>query len=144
MGSPSGATETRDPPSDWLGRIIELLRTRTNHDFTLYKSGTLERQIERRMTTAGIEAHDRDRYHTLLQSDPLELKALAKDLLINVTSFFRDRDVFALLADTIIPEMVSAHPQGPANSRLDCRMQHGGRNLFTGDAFLGSNLRGQP
>ncbi len=101
-----------DAPGDWLKGIIELLRTRTSHDFTLYKPGTLQRQIERRMGMAAIDVHDRDRYLQLLQTDQRELIMLAKDLLINVTSFFRDPQVFALLANKIIPEMVAAHPVG--------------------------------
>ena len=48
----------------------------------------------------------------LLRSDQAELNTLAKELLINVTSFFRDQHVFTLLADKIIPDLVSTHPQG--------------------------------
>ena len=101
------ATETR---KDWLPIIIELLRNGTGHDFTLYKSGTLQRQIERRMALAAIAVHDMHRYIQLLRTDQSELNVLAKDLLINVTSFFRDPHVFTLLADKIIPDLVSAHP----------------------------------
>jgi two-component system CheB/CheR fusion protein len=91
---------------DWLPGIIDLLRTRTAHDFTLYKPGTLQRRIERRMAMAAIETSDMNRYLELLQCDAGELDLLAKDLLINVTSFFRDPKVFDLLTEQIIPEMV--------------------------------------
>ena len=81
--------------------------TKTAHDFTLYKHGTLQRRIERRMAMAGIE---RRRYRPLSgdcwQATNAELELLAKDLLINVTSFFRDPKVFDALAETIIPELV--------------------------------------
>ncbi len=91
---------------DWLQGIIDLLRTRTAHDFTLYKPGTLQRRIERRMAMAAIETTDMNRYFELLQRDAGELDVLAKDLLINVTSFFRDPQVFDFLAEQIIPDMV--------------------------------------
>ena len=87
-------------------QIIDLVRTRTAYDFTLYKQGTLQRRIERRMAMAAIEADDTDRYLEMLRNDATELDLLAKDLLINVTSFFRDRKVFDLLATKIVPDMV--------------------------------------
>jgi two-component system, chemotaxis family, CheB/CheR fusion protein len=92
-----------------LAEIVDLLRRKTAHDFTYYKEGTLERRIHRRMTLAGIEAKDMQRYHAILDRDSSELELLAKDLLINVTGFFRDPKVFDLLAEKIIPEMVSKH-----------------------------------
>jgi two-component system CheB/CheR fusion protein len=94
---------------DWLPAIIELLRTRTAHDFTLYKPGTLRRRIERRTGLAGVAAGDMERYIQQLRSDPSELNLLAKDLLINVTSFFRDPAVFDALAASIVPDLVRAH-----------------------------------
>ncbi|MGP0003216.1 MAG: chemotaxis protein CheB, partial [Acetobacteraceae bacterium] len=96
---------------DWLPEILGLLRTKAAHDFTLYKEGTLERRIERRMAVAAIEAGDMDRYLELLRSDIGELELLAKDMLINVTSFFRDPEVFDHLEDKIIPDLVRNHAQ---------------------------------
>jgi len=90
----------------WLPGIIDLLRAKTAHDFTLYKPGTLQRRVERRASMAGIEPDDMDRYVEILRSDARELDLLAKDLLINVTSFFRDPAVFELLAEKIVPDMV--------------------------------------
>ncbi|MGA2794546.1 MAG: CheR family methyltransferase, partial [Roseiarcus sp.] len=80
----------------------------TAYDFTLYKPGTLERRIERRMAAAAIATTDR--YLEILRGDASELDLLAKDLLINVTGFFRDRQVFDLLTETIVPELVRSHP----------------------------------
>lgn len=97
----------RDAAEDWVPEIIDLLRTKTAHDFAPYKLGTLQRRIERRMAMATIETDDMDRYLDVLRSDTGELDLLAKDLLINVTSFFRDPKVFELLAEKIIPPMVS-------------------------------------
>ena len=87
--------------------IIELLRETTPHDFTLYKPGTLHRRIERRMAMAG--AADLPRYLDLLTVDPTEPGRLASDLLINVTSFFRDPKVFEGLAADIIPDLIRNH-----------------------------------
>ena len=92
-----------------LPEIIDLLRARTAHDFTLYKPGTLLRRIERRMIMASVDVSDADRYLQILHSDQDELALLVKDLLINVTSFFRDPKVFDLLAQKIIPDLVRSH-----------------------------------
>lgn len=96
-------------PDDALQQIIDVLRRNTPHDFTLYKMGTLQRRIERRMALASIPATDMTRYLALLQKDTDELNLLATDLLINVTGFFRDPKVFELLADTIVPDIVRKH-----------------------------------
>ena len=92
---------------DLLPAIVALLRTKTAHDFTLYKHGTLERRVERRMAMAAIPAADA--YLALLQRDPRELDELSRDLLINVTSFFRDPAVFDYLAASVIPDIVRDH-----------------------------------
>jgi two-component system CheB/CheR fusion protein len=91
---------------DWLPRIIDLLRAGTAHDFRLYKLGTLQRRIERRMAMAAIDTDGMERYLEILRNDANELELLARDLLINVTSFFRDRPAFDLLAEKIIPDLV--------------------------------------
>ena len=79
-----------------MPEIIALLRANTPYDFTLYKPGTLERRIEKRMAAAAIATTDQ--YLERLRGDASELDLLAKDLLINVTGFFRDRQVFDRLA----------------------------------------------
>jgi two-component system CheB/CheR fusion protein len=86
--SASSSPASDDHSTDRLAEIINLLRTKTSHDFALYKPGTLLRRIERRMVLAGVD--DSGRYLDTLRQDPGELELLAKDLLINVTSFFRD------------------------------------------------------
>ena len=100
------ATQAAERPDD-LHEIIELLRARTSHDFTLYKQGTLKRRVERRMAMAAVETMER--YAETLRNDPIELERLAKDLLIHVTSFFRDTAVFEQLAQTTIPEIIRSH-----------------------------------
>lgn len=93
-----------------IASIIELLRSKTAHDFTQYKPGTLRRRIERRMGMAAIDPADKEKYLELLRQDQAELDLLAKDLLINVTSFFRDRKVFDFLAEKIVPDLVANRP----------------------------------
>ncbi|MPY69264.1 MAG: response regulator [Alphaproteobacteria bacterium] len=111
MGMRSAAVPQGDA-RDWLPAVIDLLSAETGHDFTLYKQGTLRRRIERRMAMAAIESDDLDRYLDVLRSDPDELDLLAKDLLINVTSFFRDQAVFDLLAEKVVPDLVREHAAG--------------------------------
>jgi two-component system CheB/CheR fusion protein len=104
---PDGATSQRTV-SDILPDIVDLLRKKTAHDFTLYKRGTLERHVERRMATAGVKTVGS--YFAQLRRDDAELDQLSKDMLINVTGFFRDSSVFDYLAREIIPTLVSDHP----------------------------------
>jgi two-component system CheB/CheR fusion protein len=99
----------RDVMQDVLLNIIDLLRTKTAYDFRLYKPGTLQRRVERRMAMAAVEADDMAQYLDILRGDSGELDLLAKDLLINVTSFFRDPKVFDLLAEKVVPDLVRKH-----------------------------------
>ncbi len=69
----------------------------------------------------------------------VELDALAADLLIHVTSFFRDPAVFDALAQSFIPDLVQAHPRWPAIARLGCRLQHGRGSLLAGHAVPGAD-----
>jgi two-component system, chemotaxis family, CheB/CheR fusion protein len=87
-----------------LPDIIALLRRKTVHDFGLYKHGTLER----RMALAGVKAAAE--YFDLLRRDANERDQLSRDLLINVTGFFRDAAVFDFLAKSVIHDLVRGHP----------------------------------
>ena len=110
----SDAEPVRPPSTNRLSEIIELLRKRTSHDFASYKTGTLQRRIQRRMAMASIETVDMDRYLERLRGDADELERLAKDLLINVTSFFRDPAVFTYMAKELIPDLLRTHaPEQP-------------------------------
>jgi two-component system CheB/CheR fusion protein len=99
-----GLGPSRARAQDALAEIIALLRAKTSHTFDLYKEGTLLRRIERRMAIGAID--DIGRYLDVLRQAPEEVELLAKDLLINVTSFFRDAGAFELLAEKIIPDLV--------------------------------------
>jgi two-component system CheB/CheR fusion protein len=104
----------QDQAPGWLPEVVDLLHAKAGHDFRLYKPGTLQRRIERRMAMAAIETDEMQRYLDVLRSDASELDLLAKDLLINVTSFFRDPKVFDFLAQKIVPDLVRDHsPEHP-------------------------------
>ena len=102
-------TTTLTPASLGLPEIIDLLHEQTGDDFSSYKPGTLQRRVNRRMALRGLEAGNSAEYLTVLRDDPAESHALARDLLIHVTGFFRDGAVFDMLARTTIPELVAAH-----------------------------------
>src|SRR6202044_832118 len=87
-----------------------LLRTKTVHDFTHYKRGTLERRGEGRMAMAETKTKTASEYLELLLRDSNERDQLSRDLLINVTGFFRDAPVFDFLAKSVIPDLVRDHP----------------------------------
>ena len=93
-----------------LEKVVILLRTQTGHDFSLYKKNTVYRRIERRM---GIHQIDKiiDYVH-FLQGNPQETELLFKELLIGVTSFFRDPAVWETLKTQAIPSLLSSRPSG--------------------------------
>ena len=70
----------------------------------------------------------------MLRDDPRELDLLAKDLLINVTCFFRDPKVFDFLGEKRLPDLIARSAGGAAPAHLDRRMQHRRGNLFAGHA----------
>ena len=89
---------------DGLARIFSLLRDRHKIDFTYYKPSTVVRRIERRMTVNHInELYD---YVKFLESYPREQTTLYRELLIGVTSFFRDVEAFNNLAEEHIPALL--------------------------------------
>ena len=97
------------PPTSALNKIMMLLRSRTGHDFSLYKQSTIRRRIERRMTVNTLE--DTDTYARFLKENPQEVHLLFKELLINVTSFFRDPEAFAVLKKDILPALFAQKPE---------------------------------
>ncbi len=98
-------------PEDVL-RILTLLRIQTGVDFLYYKQSTIKRRIFRRMALKRMESIER--YLERLRSDPAEAQALYEDILINVTGFFRDPEVFeALKQDVLAPLVFGAGDDGP-------------------------------
>lgn len=99
-----------------ITRILSFLRARTGHDFASYKSATIRRRIGQRMQVA--YRTNLEDYSTYLVANPEEAQELFGDLLISVTSFFRDRDAFAALANTVIPELFERHDDGSDPIRI--------------------------
>jgi PAS domain S-box-containing protein len=89
--------------------IVALIRARQGHDLSWYKPGTLRRRVLRRMALKQIQALDD--YVRLLSEDDDELLALTKDLLISVTSFFRNAEAWDELANKVLPDLLSRHGQ---------------------------------
>jgi two-component system CheB/CheR fusion protein len=97
---------------DTLKKIFLLLRVQTGHDFSQYKRSTFGRRVERRMAVHQIERLDE--YVRYLQQSPAEVDALFRDLLIGVTSFFRDTQAFEALQQQAIPRLFAGKPTGAA------------------------------
>ena len=83
------------------GAILAHLRMRTGHDFAKYKRSTVLRRIARRMQVTRTD--ELNKYHDVLRENPEEAQALLSDLLISVTTFFRDSDSFDELHRSVIP-----------------------------------------
>lgn len=84
-----------------ISRVFALLRSRTKVDFSFYKSPTIMRRVERRISICQVE--DLDEYVDYLGENPEELNLLYKELLIGVTNFYRDAEVFDLLQNKVLP-----------------------------------------
>ncbi|MFC1653121.1 CheR family methyltransferase, partial [Planctomycetota bacterium] len=95
-----------------LEKVVILLRVHTGHDFSLYKKNTLYRRIERRM-----HLHEIDKiagYVRYLRENTQEVDLLFKELLIGVTSFFRDPAAWEHLREKALPEMIAGRSSGQA------------------------------
>jgi two-component system CheB/CheR fusion protein len=93
-----------------IGAILALLREHSKHDLSLYKSSTVKRRIARRMGVHGI-ATVTD-YEEHLRQNPQELEFLFKELLIGVTSFFRDPSLWDELKNNVLPGLLASRPPG--------------------------------
>ncbi|ABM62480.1 CheR family methyltransferase [Halorhodospira halophila] len=110
QGAPS--SRRRTIPEEVLGPILRQVRHCTGHDFSGYKTSTLERRLERRMDL--LQISDPRAYSIHLQSHPEELNRLFQDFLISVTNFFRDPRAWATLSEELLPGMLrrAAHRGG--------------------------------
>lgn len=99
-------SEEEEPITAILGEVLRHAQV----DFKGYKRSTIERRIRRRM--ALCSAASLGAYATLLHDDPDEARALAREVFIHVTSFFRDSAAFALLEQEIVPRIVERKGDG--------------------------------
>lgn len=107
---PDGAEPHRPLPDAPLHKLFVLLRAQTGHDLSGYKPTTVRRRVERRMAVHQVDTLPD--YVELAEAMPAELDVLFRDLLIGVTSFFRDADAFEALGETVIDPMLAARPDG--------------------------------
>ncbi len=91
-----------------MTRLFSLLRARTNVDFTYYKPSTITRRIERRIAVTHMQ--DLEEYIHYAEQTPAEVSALYRELLIGVTSFFRDPHVMDILQSRFLPELFQRLP----------------------------------
>jgi len=95
-----------------LEKVFVLLRSQTGNDFSLYKTSTLQRRIARRMGLHHIG--DIGHYVRYLRDNPNEIDLLFRELLIGVTSFFRDPMTWDFLKRDVLPGLLTAHSrEGP-------------------------------
>ncbi|MDO8278831.1 MAG: chemotaxis protein CheB [Burkholderiaceae bacterium] len=112
----AGATPPSQPmppdpgrPGDSLAAILQLLREHTRHDLSLYKTSTLMRRIERRVALHNL--NNFGDYAALLKTNPQERELLFAEMLIGVTSFFRDPEVWQDLAEHVLPGLLAGRTE---------------------------------
>jgi two-component system, chemotaxis family, CheB/CheR fusion protein len=96
-------SDEKIPSQDSVREITSMLRARTGHDFSSYKQPTVLRRIARRVQVHELEAINE--YVDFLRGHPEEVEALLADLLITVTDFFRDKEVFEALQQNVVPKL---------------------------------------
>src|SRR5262245_5168148 len=95
-------------PDHTIQAILVRLRAHSGQDFTCYKNSTMSRRIQRRMNVHHI--YEPQAYLSFLRENPHEVDALMEELLISVTSFFRDPDAWQALADEALPQLINERP----------------------------------
>ena len=100
----------KDKSKSGLEKVIILLRSHTGHDFSLYKNTTLYRRIERRMSIHQIDKIAT--YVRYLQTNPQEVELLFRELLIGVTSFFRDPEAWEQMRTEVFPALLADEKSG--------------------------------
>jgi two-component system CheB/CheR fusion protein len=106
LGKPPRPVPPTPKSENALRKVFVLLRAQSGNDFSQYKPSTIKRRIERRMAVHQIK--NLDGYVQFIQQTPEEVDALFRDMLIGVTSFFRDPEAFNALEEQIIPKLLAA------------------------------------
>ncbi len=104
-----GPTPETQVPDDGVEAVYQMLQEEFGIDFTHYKPSTVTRRIERRLALA--HSRDIDEYVRRLKSERNELDVLYRDLLIEVTRFFRDEQAFKVLEEQVLPELLQREPR---------------------------------
>ncbi len=107
---PHGGEAITSDAQPLVDQILTVLRTRTGHNFGSYRRSTLQRRIQRRLSLRNMPSLEA--YLDKLKTDPEEAPLLIKDLLINVTSFFRDAEAWSALCEQVIAPLVAARETG--------------------------------
>jgi two-component system CheB/CheR fusion protein len=123
-----------------LREILAILRTRTKHDFNGYRKPTLLRRIQRRMGL--VDTAKLNDYATVLRSSSNEVAALANDLMINVTGFFRDPEAWEALRVGVIAPLVASKHEGQT-TRCWVTACASGEEAYTLAMILAEELAGR-
>jgi two-component system, chemotaxis family, CheB/CheR fusion protein len=102
--------ERTDPEAPALKVILDVLKTRLRHDFSPYKKPTVIRRVQRRMGLAQLTSMQD--YARMVRQHPGEAAALADDLMIHVTGFFRDPEVWEALNEKVVAPLIANKPEG--------------------------------
>lgn len=110
LNKPDQSNSNQEENSSDLNKILHLIYERTGHEFSQYKSSTVYRRIERRIKACKVDSIAA--YAQYLQENYPEVDILLKELLINVTYFFRDPDVWRYLEEEALPSLLKRHANG--------------------------------
>ncbi len=107
---PFDSDQLSDSDHDLVKRILGQVHARTGHDFSQYKTSTILRRVQRRMQLNGIEGLDE--YLVYLRGNGAEASLMFNDLLIGVTTFFRDGTPWEALAREVVPALFRGKAEG--------------------------------
>jgi len=121
VAPPASSRGEEGESKEQFGTIFTMLRNTTGVDFGYYKHATIRRRIQRRMALHKMEKVEP--YIDYLRANPQELTSLFHDILINVTSFFREAPTFDALKEKVFPTMLrDRSPEDPVQiGRASCR-----------------------
>ena len=111
MEDPDSILGTDNESEGLVRKVLVELRVRTGIDFSLYKKGTIRRRLARRLAVNGIKSLED--YLKLLKASREESETLSRELLIQVTDFFRDPDVFEGITQLVLPQIFSSPENTP-------------------------------
>jgi two-component system CheB/CheR fusion protein len=133
----NGSVTETDVANGGVGVVYRMLQEEFGIDFTHYKPSTVTRRIERRLALA--RSQDIEEYVRRLKSERSELDVLYRDLLIEVTRFFRDEQAFKVLEEKILPELLRREPRDVPLTTLGGGLRDGRGSVLPGDLASGSD-----